>query len=565
MQDIKLNEHNIELINLSEKDLEELQKIIEKLGNIDSTEDVIIPGAVMMRVPKVLNDGVLEDAEPIQVSATEFFNELNEAMKSGEIPKDTKEFLEDSGYIFSSTKVLKDARKMLDDTYAVMFSNPEYSKYLFYAHILGQCTVRLDPNLPASAAVSFVRDHFELYIHPIQFARFPVQQRIGVLKHEAEHIIEGHLGDRGKGLHHKIANLAMDCAINQHIDRKHLPAGVIYPDTLKKYLEQFPENNGKNIKVPEKQSFEIYYRLIVDNLPQSEKDRLNQEGQGGGESQDCPDCNGTGEQNDSKCESCNGTGKEKPKFVPQEPTTFDDHSKFGEGDVSEDFIKERIKGMLEKAKDATLMSNGFLPSNYSDLIDLYTVKQSDVPWQKLFQNVASNTKFSTRETFMRRSRRFRGRPDVKGKLPNRTFNWLGILDVSGSMPQHSVQAAVQELNYLSKKMNVQGRLIQVDVQPYESIPIDGNLKKFERLANGGTEMYPGIEQAKKENLEYDAVVIMTDGGLGEYDIEHFLDVKVPVIWIITEDYNEPLERFERGRMKAARLKTDELRFGQSSE
>lgn len=66
-------------------------------------------------------------------------------------------------------------------------------------------------------------------------------------------------------------------------------------------------------------------------------------------------------------------------------------------------------------------------------------------------------------------------------------------------------------------------------------------------------MYPGILQAEEERLQYDAVVILTDGGLCSSDIRKFLDVKVPVIWIITDDYNVSLDEFRLGRMKAARL------------
>lgn len=507
-------------------------------------------------------------------------------------------------------------RKFLDETFANMFSNPTYSNYLFYAHILGQCSVKIDETLPAPAAVAFVQDHFELYINP-ELGEFPINQRIGILKHEALHIINGHLGNRFKGCNFRVMNYATDTAINQQIERNDLPEGVLYPDTLslmltswnnrdilpEKHLSYdelkdfFKKNNIKLIPVPKDLTSEEYYNLIIENMPEDMKQDSqcnHQQGENGeGEGQPCPDCNGSGQESDNQdgsgsedgqdcqdeqdgqdsngsgeqdskeCKSCGGSGKQKPEFKPTEHErdengnlkSVDDHSKFGQDALSEDFLKERTKSLMEKAKEATLMSNGSLPSNYSDMLELNSPTKSELPWQKLFQNVSSNTKKHTRETYMRRSRRFRNRPEVKGKLSNRTFEWLTIVDVSGSMPDKAVRKCLQEMVYLCKKMDTSARLIQVDVSPQPSQEITSNLKKFERKACGGTDMFPGIQQAQEEGLQYDAVVILTDGGLCDSDIDRFLNIKKPVIWIVTDDYNIELARFQKGNMKAARLKT----------
>lgn len=482
---------------------------------------------------------------------------------------------------------MKQERKFLDEAFAYMFSNPKFKDYLFYAHILGQCTTRITDTLPAPAGVAFVRDHFELFVNPDMMKEFPINERIGILKHEALHIIQGHLGKRFEGSNHRVMNLGTDCAINQMINRSDLPDGVIYPDSLGRMLwgwanpeelqklmlealrrnldetdtRKFIENKSGTITVQPNLSSEEYYNLIMEYIPKDENGEPDFGSGEGSEGSDCPDCDGSGETQDSEgsegseCETCGGSGKQK-RFKPTEWGELDDHSQHGndtEG-VSEEFLKERTKNLLEKAKEATLATNGTLPQDYSEMIALHSPKQSEVPWQKLLQNVASNTKKNTRETYMRKSRRFRSRPDIKGKLPERTFTLLSIADVSGSMSDYGVRTCLSEQVYICKKMDIEAHLIQVDVNAMPSIKLTGNVKTFERKASGGTLMYPGIEQAQREKLQYDAVVILTDGGLCNSDIEAFLNVKAPVIWIVTNEYNEDLERFRIGGMKAARLK-----------
>ena len=397
-------------------------------------------------------------------------------------------------------------RLVLDETFASMFTNAAYSEYLFYAHIIAQCSIKVEEKLPAPAGVRFVRDHFELLINVEMFKEFPMNQRIGVLKHEVLHVIYGHCGSRFEATDRKIANYAMDCAINQQIKRQDLPEGCIYPEVLSEQLSKMAQTK---VEVPNGLSSEEYYNIIMAHLPPSED--LSME-------------------------------------------DIDEHSHFEDGDeYAQEYVKQVAKNMIEKSAQATLASAGRLPSEYSSLIDLLSPKQSQIKWQKLFQNVSSNTKKDSRSTFMRKSRRFGQRSDVKGKLSNRTFEWLTIVDVSGSVDNNGLEKCLSEVVLLCKKMDIESNMIQVDTQPYPSTVLSSKLKSFERNACGGTEMYPAIEQASKEKLPYDAVLVLTDGGLFNEDIEKFKSLKKPVIFIVTNQYDEPLERFQGGNLKAARL------------
>ena len=140
--------------------------------------------------------------------------------------------------------------------------DPDIKKYLFYVHILTQCKVIFDETLPAIAGVSFTNFKYNLYINPIMFSKLTIPHRIGVLKHEMLHIIDLHLTLRRKDYDNHNWNLATDCAINQLINKDHLPENCVTIENL------FTDSN---IKIASKMNAEYYYNLIKEN-----EEKLNQ-------------------------------------------------------------------------------------------------------------------------------------------------------------------------------------------------------------------------------------------------------------------------------------------------
>ena len=124
-----------------------------------------------------------------------------------------------------------------EQTIANMFSNPTYANsYLFYAHMLAQCRIVFDDTMQAPAGVNFMHDHYNLFINPTgfdltdeQFAaaqlqdssatkhipgfcEYPLEHRLGILKHEMLHILFAHIAR--KEVH---AECAVKC---QHTERR---------------------------------------------------------------------------------------------------------------------------------------------------------------------------------------------------------------------------------------------------------------------------------------------------------------------------------------------------------
>lgn len=404
---------------------------------------------------------------------------------------------------------MKQDRGKLDDTLAAMFSNPKYREnYLFYAHMIGQCSIKIRDTLPAPAGVAYVVDHYNLYINPVEFDVFSLVERLAILKHEMLHILLGHVkGDRGKGLKHLIWNFGTDCALNQDIDREHLPDVAVLPETLEKEL---------NIKVPLKRSAEEYYNLLLEKMKNNQSLNI-QAGDGDGES------------------------------MQMDSHEVWEESK-GDGELQEDITKK----MIEKSQNETIKSKGTVPSQCSDWIEMHT-RKSEVNWKKILRGILGNKRVGKRSTIMRNDRRFPKREDLRGKTKDRMFNLLVIVDVSGSMGAKAITSTLTEVKNICDITKTDVDLIQVDTEAYEPQKLSKNTTKFNRQGNGGTYLYPAIEKANEHKIDFQAVIILTDGGVFDEDIQRFHNLNKKIIWLV-EAGGYISDDMNTGKMKACQLK-----------
>ena len=420
-----------------------------------------------------------------------------------------------------SNTLPKNFRDAFNETVANMFSNTKYaSNYLFYAHLLGQCRVVFDPTLPAPAGVNFMHDHFNLFINndgiaPSEenpngvpgFASFPLDQRLGILKHEMLHILYNHIGRR-EDRDHNGFNISSDCAINQQIERQHLPEWVILPD-------QFP---GKS--VPSNLTAEQYYEL----LPKEYKD-----GSGGGQGQ------GSGSQG-------NGPGNGQ----------LGDHGKWAESEGDKELQDDIAKNMIERSISNTQKARGNLPSQVSDWLALVTRKR-EVNWKNVLRSIVGNKRVGSKRTLLRRDRRLPNFEWIKGRTKDRKFDLLLVSDVSGSVSDTALTALWGEVRHICDVTNTPVHLIQVDTCPCKPEQLKKNTRTIERKACGGTILHPALEMAEKHKLDYQAIVVTTDAYLDESDVHKFADTGKRVIWLIEADGADPMPIMNSGKMQAFKL------------
>jgi predicted metal-dependent peptidase len=396
----------------------------------------------------------------------------------------------------------KPSKEIFDITIANMFSNPDFSNYVFYAHILAQCKIKLDEEMPAPAGVSFNINHYTLWINPKMFDIFSLKQRLGILKHEMLHILNNHVS-RSEDRIHLPWNIATDISINQLIERKHLPEEGCFHDKF-----GFPANL----------SAEQYYELMEK---QADDAKCESCGGSGHSDEDCEHCSGTGKETaeddtEQECEHCKGTGKEHCEDCNGSGTKFKpsgDHGKWKESEGDEDLKKDITKTMIEKSISK---SRGNVPHNISDMLQLFT-RKSQVSWKKVLRNITSNKKANTRRTIMRTDRRFPTREDLKGRTKDRTFDLVVLLDVSGSMSDNEVATGLNEIHEICRMSNSTLKLIQVDTEVHGCIDFKKSTKTLKRLAQGGTYIYPAVEYLREKKIPHDAVVVITDGGIESVD------------------------------------------------
>lgn len=396
-------------------------------------------------------------------------------------------------------------RGKLDDTLAAMFSNIEYrDSYLFYAHMIGQCSIKIDESMSAPAGVMFKTDHYNLYINPNLFDEYKLLERLAILKHEMLHILYAHI-QRIDDREHMPWNISTDCALNQQIDESHLPEGCILPKILSKMI-------GND--VPRNKSAEFYYELL-----KAENDKQSQED---GE---------YGEENT--------------------PSTIDNHEMWQESDGDPDLQKDMTKKMIEKAQEETIKGKGNVPDACSDWLQIFT-RKSEVNWKKVLRGIVGNKRVGKRTTIMRSDRRFPNRTDLRGKTKERKFNLLVIADVSGSMSDNALLTTLSEVRNICDITKTDVDLIQIDTDAYEPEKLSKKMKLIERKGHGGTLLSPALEKAKEHKIDYQAVIVLTDGGLWNNDTKPFKELNKKVMWLIEKD-GKILPEMDEGLMKSFKL------------
>ena len=405
---------------------------------------------------------------------------------------------------------IKKQRESFEEAIVNMSTNISYVReYMFYHRILCNCNVVLDTslkNIPAGVSVHY--NKINLYINPHVFNYKSLENRMAILKHEALHIIHNHFlrATEEHNRNHDLWNISTDCAINQQCNEEHLKGlnGINYK-TLKQDLKL-------EIDVPADLDSESYFELLKQ------------------------DCEKQGRI--SEMSSLDG---------------YDDHSSWKRSKGNPELLKDFTKNIIEKAIESTLKAKGDIPSYVTDLLALYS-KKKEIDWKKVLRNIVGNKKTSTRTTIQKRNRRLQDRIDLKGKTKDRRFNVLTVVDVSGSVLDEELQNAVGEILHICKLTNSDLDLIQVDSEARAPEKIKSNKKTFNRTGNGGTDLRHAIDKAKEYHLNYDCIVVCTDGYICRDDIDAYFNLKQKVIWLITSK-GTINENMNSGRMQAFKLKS----------
>lgn len=338
------------------------------------------------------------------------------------------------------------------------------------------------------------KKQFLIEINPVFFRMLTLEERMGVLLHELDHMSKLHLiripafDDRVK------ANKAADAVINQFVP------GI---PTRQPIRGIFPEDFGldKNL------SLEDYYDQWPDE-PEEDEDGQG-DGQGGGS-------RGQGKGN-------GGRGQ-----------LLDEHD--WDGNLDESDVLEGVEDLIKRTMIKTSRSFDKLPGNLKDLLDHIEKRRKVIDWKKKMKQFMkkSATGFDKEPTRTRPNKRYDYQsPGLKiGEMPK----LLILEDTSGSMSIIEVNAGLDQVDEILKAGARKVELGFWHTGLYHKMKYKKGSRDaaHKSVQSGGTDFEECARYIEKSKP--DAVIVFTDG----YFCDTRTVVQCPILFVISHDGSRDL-------------------------
>jgi predicted metal-dependent peptidase len=328
-----------------------------------------------------------------------------------------------------------------------------------------------------------------------------LDHRVGLLKHEAYHVILEHCLERKKDPH-LIWNYATDLAINSMIPEYELPEGGLIPgmdppDVLKnpnlgKVSESYQAVYEAISKFPKLQSSEWYFEKLIKY-----EDEFKEMSEFEKQCQNGPP--GQGESGPSK-----GSGM---------PGPLDDHEGWGElSDEQKEKLKGAVKSALSKAvKEADNSPRGWGSCSAETREMLRKAVETKVNWKEILNYFVGTTqRGDKRRTHRRINRKY---PYIHPGTRRSYKSSIAIyVDQSGSVSDKEIELFFTALSSLTKET-------EFTVYHFDSTVDEKSKKKWKknqkfesyRTRCGGTDFQAVTTHFEENQSEYDGYIIMTDG------------------------------------------------------
>jgi predicted metal-dependent peptidase len=369
------------------------------------------------------------------------------------------------------SNVLNDVSKIAKQ---LMLKEPFYGMFL---STLNKC-VRTD--VP-TAGVSKLNINYQLAINEEFWNSLDSDfKKIGLLKHELLHICFHHLTERSEYPDHELHNIAADIEINQYIDPMYYPSNdLLLPSS-------FPELN-----LPLKAGTKEYYKL----LQKAKK-------------------NGTSPSLDAMLDGNPSSGGTHGSANDLHPTwkEFDELS-----EADKRLVKAQIDHQVKELIESQGRNRGLIPSELESYINgLFEEKPPSYDWKGYFRRFfGSSSKIYTKKTRRKLNKRFEENPALKIKPKKKVL--IGI-DTSGSVSDKDLREFFNEINHMYKT-GISITIAEGDAAVHKTYEYDGKIPESVR-GRGGTDMNPFI-QYFNEHRQYNSLIILTDGEIGEKTVNTF--------------------------------------------
>lgn len=342
------------------------------------------------------------------------------------------------------------------------------NEYHFYAPILFKCKVTEEKG-SGTCGVGYFNNSLQFLYDPEFLFSLSRQDQIAVIRHEMLHIIYLHfrrIGNRDSKLH----NIAADITINNDIFKTLSSNSEIVKFGI----------SSKTFNYPENLTSEEYYDLLI-NDPEAQ---------------------------------------EKCKDFLEDLMCSDEMT-----DIDAEIIKAEVQSICKQAKDK---SRGKIPAEAIRALDIL-FEPAKVDWREALKDLTGNRKIFKSSTIKRPNKRFQKRHEIPGVIKRNGFTVVCVVDVSGSMSDEEISKGLNEIKEICEITSSGMYLIQVDSECSEPEEFEQYQNKFERKRTGGTYLVPALELLQESDLEYDAIIIITDGETGQEPEWSSADVPVMVL------------------------------------
>lgn len=354
-------------------------------------------------------------------------------------------------------------------------------------------------NIIQTAGAGFININPVIYFNENFWNSLNGDQRIGLLMHELQHIIEFHIINRDAYEDKELYNIAADISINQRIPAKNMPPNGVH-------LSSFPELN-----LPPHLSADEYYNLLQQNKQSSPK--LNR---------------------------LLNAMKEGKQTVCSHPL-WDDANENGDGEdgqqVRSEAIKELIKRQVEhQLKDVyeEYMNKdiGRIPGHLRDFIrNLYNKAKPVTDWRRVVRAFKSFCdKQEIKFTRQRINKRF---PDNDAIFLKRVRKLLVGIDVSGSINIEILNKFFDQIDHIRRTG------VEIDIAEWDVV-VHRTYKYNKKTFNGNFQMGGGGGTSAEDMVRYfnasrthNGLICFTDGVIGG----QWKSKSKPILWVVTKDGN----------------------------
>lgn len=343
----------------------------------------------------------------------------------------------------------------------------------------------------------------KLLINPEFWDKQTDDQQLALLKHELMHICFKHTTQLYKDLpQHKMANVAMDCEINQNIPN--LPEGGVSYEKMK--ADGCPD-------LEPKAGSRYYYKYMLNKANKSG----GSGGGGGGFGHLLNDPKGN--QNPNK-----GTGD------PNQQGSHDMWKDFEElSDAEKELVEQQVDYVVKNTAEQVQKMRGTLPGELAEYIGkLLAPKAEAFNWKAYFRRLIGNAvEFYKKSTRKKPSKRF---DDAPGFRHIHKHKILVAIDTSGSVSNKELLDFFNEIGFIYKA-GAGIDVLEYDTKVNKVWQYKGKAPD-QVTGRGGTWWSTSAYQYYKEHAkEYSAFVTFTDG----YDNFQIDGPRGNFIFVITSD------------------------------